>query len=109
MSDDKNDLVGMMNGAVPRNQPKWGHMAAGFGIGYLAGNEIKKLASLNQPTYYQSPGIYDQDPYQQLQYTYAAEPTRTGRAARFVWELVLLALGLAVLLGIGWVAWQVLS
>lgn len=104
MADDNDDLIGMMNGAVPRNQPKWGHMAAGFGIGYLAGNEIKKMAAQGQPMQ-QAPGIYGQDVYAQP--VYVAQPTRTAKAARFVWELVGLALGLAFLFGIGWVVWQV--
>lgn len=37
------DLVEFMQGAVPRYQIKWGHLAAGAAIGYFLGREMKKL------------------------------------------------------------------
>ncbi len=42
MSNDK-DLVDMMQGAVPRNEIKWGNIAVGAAIGLALGNEINNL------------------------------------------------------------------
>ena len=39
----KADLVEFMQGAVPRYQIKWGHLAAGAALGYLMGRELTKL------------------------------------------------------------------
>jgi hypothetical protein len=39
----KADLVEFMQGAVPRTDIKWGHLAAGLTIGYLIGREMKRM------------------------------------------------------------------
>jgi len=41
---DKKTLVGMMNGAVPETDVKWGHFATGFVIGSMIGHELTSLA-----------------------------------------------------------------
>ena len=105
MADQPRDMVDMMNGAVPRVKPAWGHLATGAGIGYLAAQQFKKTAEQMQGPY-AAQYDYDQEGQQQPIYYYA-QPTRTARAAQFVWELIGLMLGLAVIAGIGWVAWKV--
>lgn len=39
----KADLFEFMQGAVPRTDIKWGHLAAGMAIGYFLSREIRNI------------------------------------------------------------------
>jgi hypothetical protein len=41
-SEDRADIVEFYRGAVPRYETKWGHLAAGFAVGWVMGREIRK-------------------------------------------------------------------